>query len=44
MAKITKSFRVEPELWREIKIHVAKENTDISKWLEKIIKENLKKK
>ena len=43
MEKITKSFRVNPELWKEIKIHVAKNETDISSFIENALKEKLKK-
>ncbi len=43
MERITKSFRVNPELWKEIKIHAAKNETDISSFIEEAIKEKLKK-
>jgi len=43
MAKVTKSFRVEPQLWTDVKIHVAKHNIDLSSFLEGAIKEKLKK-
>ena len=42
MKKITKSFRVDPSLWKEIKIHVAKKGIDISTFLEQSIKSKLK--
>jgi hypothetical protein len=41
--KITKSFRVSPDLWKEVKIHVAKGETDISSFIEDALKEKLKK-
>ena len=44
MPKITKSFRVEPNLWKEVKIHVAKTDIDISSFIEVAIKEKLNKK
>ena len=44
MQKITKSFRVDPELWKEVKIYVAKgDNLDISSFIEQAIKDKLKK-
>lgn len=44
MEKKTTSIKINPELWQDVKIHCIKEKIDISDWLEKIIKENLKKK
>jgi len=43
MSKITKSFRVDPKLWKDVKIHVAKRGTDISSFIEQAINEKLKK-
>lgn len=43
MAKITKSLRVDSELWKEVKIHVAKTGDEISSFVEQAIKEKLKK-
>ena len=43
MKKITKSFRVNPELWTEVKVNVAKKGVDISSFIEDAIKEKLKK-
>ena len=43
MEKITKSFRVNPNLWTEVKVHVAKKGGDISSFIEDAIKERLKK-
>jgi len=43
MEKKTTSIKINPELWQEVKIHCIKEHIDISDWLEKIIKDNLKK-
>ena len=44
MKKITKSFRVDPELWKDVKVHVAKSDLDISSFIEQIIREKLNKK
>lgn len=44
MQKITKSFRVNPELWTEMKIHIAKTGDNLSSFIEQAIKEKLKKK
>lgn len=43
MSKVTKSFRVNPNLWKDVKIHVAKVGADISSFIEQAIKEKLKK-
>ena len=43
MTKITKSFRVEPQLWTDAKVYVAKHNVDLSSFLEDAIKQKLKK-
>ncbi|KKM68971.1 hypothetical protein LCGC14_1455590 [marine sediment metagenome] len=44
MKRVTKSIKINPELWREIKIHVAKIDTDISSFVESAIKKALKSK
>lgn len=41
--KITKSFRVEPKLWTEVKVHCAQHNLDLSSFLEEALREKLKK-
>ena len=43
MAKITKSIRIDEALWKEVRVHVAKQDTDISSFMEQAIKEKLKK-
>jgi len=43
MQKITKSFRVEPQLWTEVKVYCAKHSIDLSSFLEEALKEKLKK-
>lgn len=43
MERKTTSIKIDPNLWEEVKIFCIKQKTDISTWLEKIIKENLKK-
>lgn len=43
MERKTTSIKISPELWQEVKIHCIKQQTDISDWLEKVIKDNLKK-
>jgi hypothetical protein len=42
--KITQSFRVDPAVWKEVKIHVAKTDDNISSFIENAIKEKLAKK
>ena len=44
MKRVTKSIKINPELWKEVKIHVAKTDTDISSFIEIAIKKSLKKK
>lgn len=44
MKKVTKSIKISPEIWKEVKIHVAKTDTDISSFIESSIKKSLKKK
>jgi len=44
MERKTTSIKISPEIWQEVKIHCIMQQVDISDWLEKIIKENLKKK
>ena len=42
MQKITKSIRIDPSVWREVKVHVAKADDDISSFIESAIKLKLK--
>ena len=44
MAKQKTSIVIEEGLWQDVKIYCIKQKIDISDWLEKVIKENLKKK
>ena len=44
MERKTTSIKVNPNLWEEVKIFCIRQKVDISDWLEKIIKEGLKKK
>jgi len=43
MERKTTSIKIDPNLWEDVKIFCIKQKTDISTWLEKIIKEKLKK-
>ncbi len=43
MERKTTSIKVSPQLWEDVKIFCIRQKIDISDWLEKIIKENLKK-
>ncbi len=40
----TTSIKIEPELWKEVKIHCIRENKEISEYLGELIKKDLKKK
>jgi len=42
MGKVTKSLRVDSELWKEVKIHAARTDDEISSFIERAIKEKLK--
>ena len=44
MSKITKSIRVDAELWKKVKVRVAESEVDISSFIEDAIKEKLGKK
>jgi hypothetical protein len=44
MVKTTKSVRIDDALWKEVKVHVAKTDDDISSFIENAIKEKLSKK
>jgi len=43
MAKKKTSLVVDEDLWQNVKIHCIKEKIDISDWLDKVIREKLKK-
>jgi len=43
MAKKKTSLVIDEDLWQNVKIHCIKEKIDISDWLDKIIREKLKK-
>lgn len=38
------SLVIDEDLWQEVKIHCIKQKTDISDWIEDLIKKELKKK
>jgi hypothetical protein len=42
--KDTQSIRINPELWREVKVYVAKNDTNISSFIEQAVREKLDKK
>ena len=44
MNKAATSIKVDPNLWTEVKIHVAKAGLKISDYIEGLIKKDLKKK
>lgn len=44
MVKKKTSLVVDDELWQKVKINCIKNKVDISDWLEKIIRKELKKK
>ena len=44
MVKKKTSLVIDDELWQDVKINCIKNKIDISDWLEKIIKKELKKK
>ncbi len=44
MERKTTSIKISPDLWEEVKIHCIRQKTDISVYLEELIKKDLKKK
>jgi len=42
MERKTTSIKVEPELWKRVKVYCVEHDMDVSDFLEKIIKEKLK--
>jgi hypothetical protein len=44
MNRATKSLKINPEVWKEIKLHCVKEDLEISAFIEQTLKERLKKK
>ena len=44
MVKKKTSLVIDEDLWQEVKINCIKQKIDISDWLEKVIKKELKKK
>ena len=44
MERVTQSIKIDPSLWTEVKVHVAKASMKISDYIEGLIKKDLKKK
>lgn len=42
--RITKSIKIFPKIWRKVKINCAKEDIEISSYIEGLIEKDLKKK
>lgn len=42
MERITTSIKIDPEMWKEFKKYCIDKNTNISNFLEKLIKKELK--
>jgi len=42
MVRKTTSLKIEEELWKDVKIHCIQKSTDISNYLEQLIKLDLK--
>ncbi len=43
MERKTTSFKIDPEVWKKVKVHCAEQDIDIADFLEKIINKELKK-
>lgn len=43
MERITKSLKISPELWKEVKKHSVEKEISISDYIEGLIKKDLKK-
>ena len=44
MERVTKSLKIDPEVWKAVKVHCAKEDLEISDFIETIVKKELGKK
>ena len=42
MKRKTTSFKIDPRVWRQVKIHCATEEIDICDYLEDLVKKDLK--
>ena len=40
--RVTKSLKISPEIWKEIKIYCAEKEIEISEYVETLVKDNLK--
>ena len=43
MPKKTTSLKIDPELWKEVKIYCINKEIDISEYIENLIRKDLKK-
>lgn len=44
MERKTTSIKIDPKVWEEVKIHCIRQKTDISVYLEDLLKKDLKRK
>lgn len=42
MLRVTKSLKIDPKIWKMVKVHSAKEEIDISEYIEELVKRDLK--
>ncbi len=43
MVRKTTSIKINPEIWKKVKLHCVGKEIDISDWIEKLIVKELKK-
>ena len=43
MERKTTSIKVSPEIWKQVKVHCAKQETEICDYIEGLIRQNLNK-
>lgn len=43
MPKKTTSIKIEPEIWKKVKLHCVEKEIEISDYIESLIKKDLKK-
>jgi len=43
MVRQTTSLKIDPDLWKEVKINCIKKDLDISEYIEGLVKKDLKK-
>ncbi len=40
--RVTKSLKIDPDIWKKVKVYCAQKETDISEYIEELIKKDMK--